>query len=175
MQLYFVLRKIALYVSLLSILVGCLPSGNETLVLSYIPYEFHNGWRMGIRCIGQTYDAFIFDFNLVNPKHFLAEGTGEDYSGETRYAVFEGSYNPRTDSLVVFFSLYDEEKERLLRKDKIAILWSTYQNTYQTTIIEYVHPNIPEPCGSEAIIIFTEPNIITKQQDVFSKFKNNQP
>jgi len=150
------LRKILTYVVLLSVFVGCLPYGNETLVLSYIPYEFHDGWRMGIRCKGQTYDAFIFDFNLINPKHFKAEGIGEDYSGEARYAVFEGSYNPKTDSLIVFFSLYDQDKERLLRQDKIAVLWNSYQNTYVATTIEYVHPNIPEPCESEAIILFPE-------------------
>ncbi len=168
------LKKICLYVGLLLVVAGCLPSGNETLVLSYIPYEFHDGWRMGIRCKGQTYDAFIFDFNLINPKHFKAEGIGEDYSGETRFAVFEGSYNPKTDSLIVFFSLYDQDKERLLRQDRIAVLWESYQNTYVPTLIEYVHPNIPEPCESEAIILFPEAQNKDNQEDASLPFKKQQ-
>lgn len=159
--------KLFLILSVLVCYQACLPDGTDTLVLSYIPNEFLGEWKVGIRCKGYTFDAFIFDFNLNHSKEFKAESSGEDYNGQVRRAVFEGSYNPRTDSLIFTISLYNPDNDQLLRKERVSLLWSNYKGEYLPTTNVFLLSTIEDPCESEMILRFA-----TSSYSVFNRMEH---
>ncbi len=149
------LRRFGLIFLLALLVSSCLPKGDETIVLSYIPAQFLKGWTLGIRCQGMSYDAIIIRFNINNLKYFKAEGEGEDYNGVMLVAEFEAQYNPKTDFFTAIINIYNSDKTTLFRSDMIELQWSEYDGAYVPMVLTRHSPETLV-CPSEAIFSFSD-------------------
>lgn len=126
-------KKLVLLLIVFITTFGCLPDGDQTIALSYIPSEFMGKWAILIRCQGADYDVMGVDFEIKDPKKFVAEGYGEDYDLVVDYFVFEAYYNPKTGELTAKIKQYDSTKKNLRRSDVLTLVWSDYDGGYILT------------------------------------------